>query len=276
MLNLLIIDKDVNNSMSLLNYISKNSNQVKVHSIVNNLTDGIKVLNTGLVDITIINLDCDLNTILVNLSLISDIYSEKYRKSMIIINNHNNIYSNPFIYTYMNSMEELSVIFLKIKEIVKIKLNELNDLILLDRIKEELKYIGYNFAHYGSRYLAESIAIIYNNYDSSENLNKHVYPILAQRHHKSINTIKGDIRTATNSMYYDCDENRLKKYFNFYTISKPQPKLVIYTVLSKLYKTIWLIKNTCYLLNKYFLLFLPFFYIIIFYAIIKIQSSYYF
>lgn len=40
MLNLLIIDKDINNSKRLLNYISENSSQIKVHSIANSLYEG--------------------------------------------------------------------------------------------------------------------------------------------------------------------------------------------------------------------------------------------
>ena len=61
---------------------------------------------------------------------------------------------------------------------------------------------------------------------------------IAKKYNKTVNTVKGDIRSATNSMFYECDETRLKNYFNFYTVSKPKPKLVIYTVLNKLYNVI--------------------------------------
>ena len=37
-------------------------------------------------------------------------------------------------------------------------------------------------------------------------------------------------------MFYECDEVKLKEYFSFYTIVKPKTKLVIYTILNKLYK----------------------------------------
>ena len=232
MLNLLIIDKDVNNSKLLLNYISENSCQVRVHSLANNLAEGIKILDTGLIDITLINLDDDINSIITYLHTISSSYFEKYKKSILVLsNNIENVSPDSYIYEYVSSKEDISLIYLKICDIAKNKIAEQNNSILLNKIYAELKYIGYNPSYYGARYLAESIALIYNNYDSSENLNKNIYPVLA-------NTIKGDIRSATNSMFYECDETRLKNYFNFYTVSKPKPKLVIYTVLNKLYNVI--------------------------------------
>lgn len=239
MLNLLIIDKDINNSRNLLNYISENSIQVRVHSLVCNLDEGIRVLNTGLIDITLINVDEDITSIIHRLHTISNSHFEKYRKSIIVLSkNIDNISPDTYIYEYVSSSEDLSMIFLKISEIAKNKIAKLNNSILLSKIYEELKYIGYNMSYYGARYLAESIALIYNNYDSSENLNKNIYPVLAKKYNKTVNTIKGDIRVATNSMFYECDEARLKNYFNFYTVSKPKPKLVIYTVLNKLYNVI--------------------------------------
>lgn len=84
MLNLLIIDKDINNSKRLLNYISENSSQIKVHSIANSLYEGIEILNNGLIDIVIINVDNDINSIVLSLHNISNIYFEKYRKSIIV------------------------------------------------------------------------------------------------------------------------------------------------------------------------------------------------
>ena len=239
MLNLLIIDKDINSSMYLLNYISENSYQVRVHSIASNLAEGIKILNTGYKDITLINVDEDINSNIDNLHTISNYIIEKYRKSIIVLSkNVDNVSSDSYVYEYVSSTEDISMIFLKISEIAKNKIAELNNSILLSKIYEELKYIGYNPSYYGARYLAESIALIYNNYDSSENLNKNIYPVIAKKHNTTVNTIKGDIRSATNSMFYECDETRLKNYFNFYTVSKPKPKLVIYTVLNKLYNVI--------------------------------------
>ena len=236
MLNILIIDNDINNSTKLLNYISENSYQVRVHSIVCNLTEGIKILNAGLIDIVLINVNNNTNYILKNLHTISEEYFERYKKSILIISDSININNNDsFIYEYISSKETMQYIFIKINEIIKHKISKLNDSILTNKINTELEYLGYNLSYNGTKYLSECIALIYNNYGNSENLNKNVYPIIANKYHKTINNIKCNITTATNSMYYNCDETRLINYFNFYTLDRPKPKLVIYTILNKLY-----------------------------------------
>ena len=145
MLNLLIIEKDINNSKHLLNYISKNSSEIKVHSIANSLYEGIEILNTGLIDITIINVDNDINSIVFNLHNIKNIYFEKYRKSIIVFSKYiNNKLSNPYIYKYVYSVEDISIIFSNITEIANTKIANINNSILSNKINEELKYIGYN------------------------------------------------------------------------------------------------------------------------------------
>ena len=83
--------------------------------------------------------------------------------------------------------------------------------------------------------MSESIALIYRNHDYSENLNKNIYPVIAKKYNKTVNNVKCSITSATTSMFYDCDETRLKNYFNFYTVIKPKPKVVIHTILNKIY-----------------------------------------
>ena len=235
MLNLLIIDKNLNNSIHLLNYISENNSQFKVHSITDNITDGIKILNTGSVDFTIIHVDDNSDSIINNLNAISNLYYEKYKNSIILISeNTQDLFYNHYIYECLNSTENISLLFSKISELAKSKSKQMNNSILLSKINKELDFIGYNLSYIGTKYLSECISLIYNNYDYTENLNKTVYSIIAKKYHKNINNIKCNITSATNTMFYECDENKLKKYFNFYTVCKPKPKLVIYTVLSKL------------------------------------------
>ena len=99
MLNLLIIDKNLNNSIHLLNYISENNSQFKVYSITDNITDGIKILNTGSVDFTIIHVDDNSDSIINNLNAISNLYYEKYKNSIILIfENTQDIFYNHYIY----------------------------------------------------------------------------------------------------------------------------------------------------------------------------------
>lgn len=235
MLNLLIIDKDVNHSMKLLNEFSKNS-EIKVYNVTDTLLDGIKLLNTGIIDITIINIDCTIDEITNSFKLISKSYIEKYKKSMIVLcSSLNELDSNDFVYSFLKDTENISKIYMKTCEIVENRFYKINRFDLIAKINKELEYIGYNMSYTGTKYLSESIALIYSNHDYSENLNKNIYPIIAKKYNKTVNNIKCSITCATTSMFYDCDETRLKNYFNFYTIIKPKPKVVIYTILNKIY-----------------------------------------
>ena len=118
MQNLLIIDKNLNNSIHLLNYISENNSQFKVYSITDNITDGIKILNTGSVDFTIIHVDDNSDSIINNLNAISNLYYEKYKNSIILIfENTQDIFYNHYIYECVNSTENISLLFSKISEL---------------------------------------------------------------------------------------------------------------------------------------------------------------
>lgn len=240
MLNLLIIDKDINNSIYLLNYISENGYQIRVHSIVKTLNEGIKLLNTGLIDITLININDSIDSIISRLHTISSTYSEKYKKSVIVVSeeNTNTIDSDFYVCEYISPSTDLDLLFLKINIIAKNKGVHFyfSNLLLTSTINNELEYIGYNLSYTGTKYLSECIALMYGNYKISENLNKNIYPIIAQKHNKNINNIKCNIMTATNSMFYECSETKLQKYFN--TSLRPGPKSVICTVLNKLYNSL--------------------------------------
>ena len=240
MLNLLIIDKDINHSIYLLNYISGNGYQIRVHSITKTLNEGIKLLNTGLIDITLINVDDSIDSIVSSLHTISSTQSEKCKKSVIIISekNTNTIDSDFYVCEYVSPSTDLDLLFFKIDIIAKSKGIHVysNNLLLINTINKELEHIGYNLSYIGTKYLSECIALMYGNYKRNENLNKNIYPVVAQRHNKTINNIKCNIMSATNSMFYECSENKLQKYFSSST--RPGPKLVICTVLNKLYNSL--------------------------------------
>lgn len=238
MLNLLIINDNINYCKSLLNYISEKSSKIRIYSIANTLSEGINILNTGAIDIVLIDIKYSIDTILNSFKNIENTYYEKYRSSFIVI--YDRITSNnshDFIHSYIlssNTQEE--IILSKINEIIETKISNFYNLELINKINQELKYIGYNLSYYGTKYLCECIALAYNNSENCDNLNKDIYPIIAKKHNKNINNIKCNITKATNAMYYDCEEARLKDYFHFYTVTQPKPKLVLFTILNKLQK----------------------------------------
>lgn len=104
-------------------------------------------------------------------------------------------------------------------------------------IEEELKKLDYNFSYKGTEYLIETIYIMYAlmlSYDC--NLEKEVYPIVAEKYEQSVNNIKCNITNSTDKMCYDCDEKVLVNYLGDYKFSKPGPKRIIFAILKKLRK----------------------------------------
>ena len=161
----------------------------------------------------------------------------KYNNSILVISEKCDlsplIKKNPYVFSYITKPYSLNNILEDLKSIIKLKKSK----DILQKINDELKKLHYNFSYNGTRYLAETIYEIYNrNNENSDNLNKNIYPIIAQKHKKTVNTIYGNIKQATNSMYFDCDEETLKKYFHYSYCSKPKVKEIIFTVLNNIIK----------------------------------------
>lgn len=142
---------------------------------------------------------------------------------------------NPMIYSYIYKSTPFEEIIDKINRFADYKNTCNYKENIRNRIIEELQYIDYNLSHKGTQYLIETIYhIIENNYIDIDNLSKEIYPILAKRYNTSVHNIKCNINTATTSMYYECNEDKLKNYFKFCCETKPKTKNVIYTILNKL------------------------------------------
>lgn len=237
MLKLLIIDKDIIHEQNLFNYISKNNSKIRVQYLVNNLSDGINILRTEPIAFVLINLDDDVKTITNQLKSISSDYIIKYKKSMILLSNRIDFsYDDYYIHSILPSNSAISTVFEKISRLAKTKFDKVSTYNLTNKINNELEFIGYNLSYNGTKYLCECIAFLYNNSKTSENLNKNIYPVIAKKYNKTVNNVKCNITSATYNMFYNCDEERLKNYFCFYTASRPNPKLVMFTVLNKITK----------------------------------------
>lgn len=119
------------------------------------------------------------------------------------------------------------------------KIIKKSEIEIKNKIENELKKIEYNFSYKGTEYLVEAIYILYN--IKKENLAEHeynfeleIYPIIAEKYNTSVNTVKCNIRNATDKMYYDCDEKILKDYLRDFEFSKPGAKRIAFGVLAKL------------------------------------------
>ena len=117
--------------------------------------------------------------------------------------------------------------------VLNVKNNNISNEKIMRNIKKELNYLGYISKYCGTKYLEEVIYILYNN-ENINNLQKEVYPIIASKYNKSVNTIKCNIITATSIMIDDCEERKLLKYLGYYEFSRPGPKQIAESVISKL------------------------------------------
>jgi len=70
-------------------------------------------------------------------------------------------------------------------------------------------------------------------------VNKKIYPIIAKKYNKTINSIRIDIFQSISKMYDEIEKKKLSNYFGYKVINKPKTKEVITTILEKIiYKKI--------------------------------------
>lgn len=235
MQKILIIEDDIIQSKQIINYISKHNEDIKFYNIAYTYQEAIDIIKNEEVDIIILDLKLpDISGIEI-LKYIQQNNIKKYINSILIVSGFieaiSEINKNPYIYSYIAKPYKLEDIQKNIYAMVEIK--KINN--IMNRINTELKYLHFNFAYNGTRYLAESILEIYCQKDNySDNLQKDIYPIIAKKHNKTANTIHGDIKQATKCMYFDCEEDIINKYFNYNYFVKPKVKEIIFTILNKI------------------------------------------
>lgn len=105
-----------------------------------------------------------------------------------------------------------------------------------ERISKLIMKMGYNFSHVGTKYLIETIEILYDENDlvMLKSVEKKVYSILAKRHTRNVSTIKSDIIKATNFMNEQALMRKRRQEVFYESYEKLTPKGVINTVLLKL------------------------------------------
>ena len=227
LVNMLIADRNLNHVKDIINnVISKNKN-IKLSKIINSEGEINELENS---DVMLLNTNLDLSKILKSIKNI-----ENYYNSILVITpsfkNVEDIIGNKMIYDYIIDGTNSREISYKISKMIetKDKDNKRKEII------KELKYIGYNLEYVGTNYLADTILEIYSSKEQMrDNLQKEIYPIISQKYNKTVHNIKCNINRATDCMYYECDSERLKKYFGFYDDTKPTAKIVAFTVLNKI------------------------------------------
>lgn len=238
MFNILLVSSDIDYYKKLINFlVNSNLQEIRLINFISNEQASLDIINN--VDLDIILLDINLTNLSSFLNQISYTKREKLEFSIIVLSDiKTNLHiNNSMIFTYINKDNNFNSIIKSINNLIIQKglSHYSHEIIIKEKIKKELEYIGYNLSYNGSRYLEETIFELYQNKKFYvDNLSKDIYPIIAKKYNKSVNTIKCNIIRATDIMYCECDVERLKSYFKFYTDSKPKPKLVAFTILNKL------------------------------------------
>lgn len=147
------------------------------------------------------------------------------------------VYNDKIIYITQKQEKEIILKYCKLKEMCNNIISTINDNNqIIEKIKIELKKINFNFLHIGTNYLVKSIYEVYLNSEKENiNLSKDIFPSVAKKMNKKANTIHSGIKKEILNMYYDCEEEKLKKYFNFFNFEeRPKLKEIIFEIIRKI------------------------------------------
>lgn len=124
-----------------------------------------------------------------------------------------------------------------LNEALDILSNEIPDLIIVNY--DSLQNSINNFFNYIEKYKIEkyknSLILFSHKTILSQKILKNTYiASIAQKFQTTTIAVKTNISRSTTSMYFDCNEDYLKKYLNYSISSKPVIKDIIYNILSKI------------------------------------------
>lgn len=237
MLNVLIADDNIDYAINLMNYINEDNSIVRVCNIAKDGKKTIDILNNeNNIDIILLDYQMPIYNGLEVLEKIEN--KDKYVDSCIIISGEiesvvkmrqcDLVHSILFKTLSMEDIKNRIMQLVEYKEDIR-KAEDIDE-----RILNELLFLNYNISLKGTKYLIDTIKYVYYDRYSIDNLEKFVYPSVAQKYNEKLCNIKCRIGKATMLMYYNCEIEKLKEYFNLDIDIKPKIKTVMDTIVRKI------------------------------------------
>lgn len=185
-MNIILIENNKTRLKIIINKISQSINDAKIFSIFFDASEAISLCNKNNIDVIIFDGSCQNVSSITLLNIV-----EKFNNSkplIIFILDYKNIPTN------LDKKQNIKIIIKKtndnqiVKEIITEISNE-NENLIIEKIKNELKKLKFNFSHIGTNYLIKSIYEIYKLEDNTNvNLSKNIFPIVGDNFNKNPNT----------------------------------------------------------------------------------------
>lgn len=240
MLNLLIANKNLQNLQNLQNCISQYVPDVRVGYIA---TDGkvtLEVLNQKHYDIALIDSNLPIYDGFEVLQKLATAKPSEYKNSIIFLASNQDVITklkknNELIYdAFLNDDNAFNSIISCLRRLAKSQEQKSEISCIRNKIINELQNIGFNLAHKGTHYLAESVVLIVTLNCNADNLSRNIYPKVSQIFNRDLNNIKCNITSATEAACKKLTKETWDKYFKMSERVKPTTKMIIYSVLQRL------------------------------------------
>lgn len=237
MINVLIADDNIEYAVNLMNYINEKNKNIKICKITKNGKETLEFLNLNN-DIDVVLLDYKM-PFYNGIQILGKIKNKsKYFGSIIIISGKLDsiaqLLKNEMIHSVIFKTTSMERIIKRINELFEYKEENKKINMMNNNIVNELLYLGYDISHKGTQYLIKVIEhIIINPEMELEKLDK-IYSKISTMYNTSPSNIKCRINKATTEMYYNCQVEKLIKYFHFDIDIKPKVRTVINTIINKI------------------------------------------
>lgn len=242
MLNILIADDNIYYAKMLMDQIYSTNDNVRVCNITIDGEETLKILSENSnIDIFLLDLKMPKYTGIEILKKLNN--KTNYEKSCIAISGEKDLLAkvldNKLVYAYIFKGFDMEKIMENINDLITYKNNIKTELLIEENLKKELEFLRFNNIYIGTKYLKEAILYILEKKNGDfDNLKRDVFSKIALEYNKSVHNIKCNINTSITEMYYDCESDKIEKYFNISKERKPTTKLVISTIVNKIEKSI--------------------------------------